>query len=456
MRHGSLFSGIGGFDLAAEWMGWENVFHCEWNPFGQKILHHYWPNAIQYHDIIKTDFSVHRGTIDILTGGFPCQPYSMAGKRLGKEDERHLWPHMLRAIREIRPRWVVGENVLGLVNWNGGLVFDEVQADLEAEGYEVQPYVLPAVAVDAPHRRDRVWFVAYSTNERLKEQREQPIRREKKQFERGILQSNVADAETTQNTLCSGRSHGEHEQERAEVWEQRDAGAGGADGIHLSKGDASDSDRIRLEQCEDSGEMGRGQAEMAGQRDKPSDAIEADGKVADATDTHGNGFNQRHGKHEEQSGEGGLDAQRDVEQGVEHGDAADASSESSQRLRFEQREFSESEQRELGGTSREMGGKWDAADAMFPRGRKDNGRGESKFFDKNGEIGNWETFPTQSPICGRDDGIPAQLDGITFSKWRNESIKGFGNAVVPQVVHQIFKAIAIFESQSHTHGSAGT
>jgi DNA (cytosine-5)-methyltransferase 1 len=162
VNHGSLFSGIGGFDLAAEWMGWENKFHCEWNPFGQRVLKYYWPNAISYNDITKTDFTIHRGTIDILTGGFPCQPYSAAGKRLGKEDDRHLWPEMLRAVREIQPSWVVGENVRGLTNWNGGVVFDEVQADLEAQGYEVTPFLLPACAVNAPHRRDRVWFVAYS------------------------------------------------------------------------------------------------------------------------------------------------------------------------------------------------------------------------------------------------------------------------------------------------------
>jgi DNA (cytosine-5)-methyltransferase 1 len=161
MRHGSLFSGIGGFDLAAQWMGWDNVFHCEWNEFGQKILNHYWPNAISHSDLTKTDFTPYANTIDVLTGGFPCQPYSLAGKRKGKEDERHLWPGMLRAIREIQPRWVVGENVFGLVNWSGGLVFHEVQTDLEAEGYEVFPYVLPACGKDAPHRRDRVWFVAY-------------------------------------------------------------------------------------------------------------------------------------------------------------------------------------------------------------------------------------------------------------------------------------------------------
>jgi DNA (cytosine-5)-methyltransferase 1 len=162
MKHGSLFSGIGGFDLASEWMGWDNIFHCEINPFGQKLLKQYWPNSITYADITKTDFTIHRGNIDILTGGFPCQPYSMAGKRKGKEDDRHLWPEMLRAIREIQPTFIVGENVFGLVNWNGGMVFNEVQADLEAEGYEVTPFILPACAVGAPHRRERIWFVAYS------------------------------------------------------------------------------------------------------------------------------------------------------------------------------------------------------------------------------------------------------------------------------------------------------
>ena len=162
MKHGSLFSGIGGFDLAAEWMGWENKFHCEWNEFGQKVLKYYWPNAESFSDITKTNFTKYAGAIDIISGGFPCQPYSMAGKRLGKEDERHLWPHMLRAIQEVKPRWVVGENVRGLISWNGGLVFEEVQADLEAAGYEVQPFLLPACGVNAPHRRDRVWFVAWN------------------------------------------------------------------------------------------------------------------------------------------------------------------------------------------------------------------------------------------------------------------------------------------------------
>lgn len=164
-----LFEGIGGFSLAARWMGWETLAWCEWNEFGQKVLRHHFPEAEGFGDIKKTDFTKYANRIDIITGGFPCQPYSTAGKRKGKEDERHLWPEMLRAIREVQPRYVVGENVRGIVTWNGGLVFDEVQADLEAEGYEVLPFLLPACAVNAPHRRDRIWFVAYSNRNGLHE-----------------------------------------------------------------------------------------------------------------------------------------------------------------------------------------------------------------------------------------------------------------------------------------------
>ena len=156
LTHGSLFSGIGGFDLAAEWMGWENKFHCEVNPFCNKVLKHYWPNAEQLTDITKTNFKKYANRIDVLSGGFPCQPFSLAGKRKGTDDERHLWPEMLIAIREIKPEWVVGENVFGLVNWDGGMVFEQVQIDLENEGYEVQAYLVPACSKNAPHRRERI------------------------------------------------------------------------------------------------------------------------------------------------------------------------------------------------------------------------------------------------------------------------------------------------------------
>lgn len=186
LTHGSLFSGIGGPEIAAEIMGWKNVFHCEINPFGRKILDYWFPNSKSYEDITKTDFREWQGKINVLTGGFPCQPFSCAGQRKGAEDDRYLWPEMLRAIREIQPDWVVGENVAGILTMvqpgsetalgreeslfgevdrertlhRQEYVVETVCNDLEREGYSVQPVVIPACAVGAPHRRDRVWFIA--------------------------------------------------------------------------------------------------------------------------------------------------------------------------------------------------------------------------------------------------------------------------------------------------------
>lgn len=162
--HGSLFSGIGGFDLAAQWMGWENVFQVEIDSFCQQVLAKNFPEVERHGDIKTFDGTKYRGAVDIISGGFPCQPFSTAGKRKGTKDDRYLWPEMLRVIREVQPTYVVGENVYGLVNWSGGLVFEQVCADLENKGYQVQPVILPACAVNAPHRRDRVWFVAYSAS----------------------------------------------------------------------------------------------------------------------------------------------------------------------------------------------------------------------------------------------------------------------------------------------------
>jgi DNA (cytosine-5)-methyltransferase 1 len=322
MTHGSLFSGIGGFDLASEWMGWENKFHCEWNEFGQKVLKHYWPKSESYGDITKTDFTIWNGRIDILTGGFPCQPYSQAGKRLGKEDERHLWPEMLRAIREIQPRWVVGENVFGLVNWNDGMVFDEVQADLEAEGYEVQPYVLPAVAVNAPHRRDRIWFVAHA-------------------------KSNGGSRTPGGASVEVGRPDGRETQQPIKRGKIRTT----------SNPNNTRNPALR------SGHNPNG-AEACEEREQPQ---------------------------------------------LEHNGFGDTGITSNARL------LGQAEQKQQ--TARII---------------------------KRGE---WHGFPTQSPVCGGDDGLPTQLDGITFPKWRNESIKAYGNAIVPQVAHQIFKSIDCWELQ---------
>ena len=209
MTHGSLFSGIGGFDLAAEWMGWNNIFHCEWNPFGQKVLAHHFPNSKSYNDITKTDFTIHAGSIDVLSGGFPCQPYSSAGNRLGKEDKRHLFPEMLRTIKEIKPTWVVGENVLGIVNWGGGLVFEEVQTDLENQGYEVQAYILPACGKNAPHKRERTWFIAHSKLHKNKHSDNGGSKQEEGNV-RGQNESNVSNSQNSNgiitNTISIGRN----------------------------------------------------------------------------------------------------------------------------------------------------------------------------------------------------------------------------------------------------------
>ena len=338
MKHGSLFSGIGGFDLASEWMGWENVFHCEIESFPRKILHHYWPNAISYEDIKKTDFTIHKGRIDIITGGFPCQPYSMAGKRKGKEDERHLWPEMLRAIREIQPRWVVGENVFGLINWNGGLVFDEVQFDLEAEGYEVQAYVLPAAAVNAPHRRDRVWFVAYSSKRRWRKRNKSKYNK----FEKWAV-------------------YKDKQKDRDKIWSNFRNGSINGPIAYAPSNGCNDESSTK------NNTIGADNQQSGTQR---LSSIKRFGNESDATNTNSIG----------------------------------------QEYALENREL------------------------------------ERQRFGKSYERNVWDSFPTQSPICGGNDGIPDRLDNITFPKWRNESIKGYGNAIVPQVVYQIFKAIEEYES----------
>jgi len=192
--HVDLFSGIGGFAYAADQVfgDVEHIF-CDNDKFCQQILKKHWPEAPIYDDIrtITADSYISRHLhgepeklaaerhdeafgesepgirtpgVQLLTGGFPCQPFSAAGLRRGTADDRHLWPEMLRVIRLTKPKWVIAENVRGLLTWNEGLVFEQVCTDLEAEGYEVQPLIIPAIAVNAPHRRDRIWFIAYASS----------------------------------------------------------------------------------------------------------------------------------------------------------------------------------------------------------------------------------------------------------------------------------------------------
>lgn len=165
LTHLSLFSGIGGLDLAAEAAGFVTVGQCEWADYPTKILEKHWPDVPRWRDIhtlTKESFYERTGlrTVDIVSGGFPCQPFSVAGKRRSTADDRYLWPEMFRVIKDLRPAWVLGENVPGIVN----LALKEMLSDLESAYYEAQCFLVPACGVDAPHRRERIAIVAHSLN----------------------------------------------------------------------------------------------------------------------------------------------------------------------------------------------------------------------------------------------------------------------------------------------------
>ena len=349
LTHASLFSGIGGFDYAAALLGWINIFDCEIDAFCRKVLEYHFPNSVHYGDITKQIFKEWRGRIDVLSGGFPCQPFSLAGQRKGADDNRYLWPQMLRVIREIRPTWVVGENVAGILTMVqpgaevevGGqaslfgedyrkrvlhrqeYVIETICRDLEREGYAVQPLLIPACAVGAPHRRYRICFIAHRTN---------------------------AGTETMQFT--------------------------GKNGIY-AVGTSSHTDGDRYTSCGTSCRIEkerRERAAMSGQSGGRCERFNGlDGFSRDVTDTNSKGLQGEriYGKHSETKKES-----------------------------FNKQSF---------GCIRTT----------------------------------WQNFPTQSPICIGDDGISGRLDGITFSKWRQESVKAYGNAIVPQVAYEIFKAIEL-------------
>lgn len=368
-------------------LGWDNLFHCEINPFGRKVLDYWYPNSKSYEDITTTDFTEWRGRVDVLTGGFPCQPFSYAGRRRGAEDDRYLWPSMYRAIDEIQPTWVVAENVAGILTMvEQGEVskvagtatlfdaFDDLRGrfelretftlqrictDLESHGYAVQPVLVPACAVGAPHRRDRVFIVA-----------------------RRIASDtdNRADRRTARED--EGKSGEERIQERHEVRKP------------------DEPNQVRPESA---------------------------GNVISDTSHKGLQGNLDKGEQASQrtDGRGRLDTARCDRPNGEGQSFADTEGEQSGRLQSRQPEVSESEQIESGGGSGEDG--------------------SDSFEDICGQ--RWQEFPTQSPVHRGNDGLPFDVDRLTlsFGKWRTEALKAYGNAIVPQVMYEIFRAIEIVE-----------
>lgn len=334
-----LFAGIGGFGLAGEWAGVESTVQVEWNPFCQKVLAKNFPNAQRFGDITKFDGKPFRGAIDLISGGFPCQPYSTAGKRLGKEDDRHLWPEMLRIIQEVAPRWVVGENVRGIVSWNGGMVFDEAQADLELAGYEVQAFLLPACGVDAPHRRERIWFVAHSK----------------------------------ENT-CNDGTRNERSNELVA---------------------SSNATEIRFDWNDWELAQRKQRREWRSPQYKPN----GDGRKESATNPKCQtcaAFDNEWSEHKPQNWNEIWAINR-------AGCSIDSDS---------------NEKR------------WEQSVVSFEPGSKEFGS-----WRNNAHGGNFAGFPSQPPVCGGNDGVSNRVDRIA----------ALGNAIVPQVAFQIFKAIIEYE-----------
>lgn len=434
--HGSLFSGFDAPSIASFWMGWENAFHCEVNDFCNIILKYWFPNSEHYEDIAKTDFKKWRGKIDILTGGFPCQPFSVAGQRKGTDDNRYLWPQMLRAIQEIQPTWVIGENVAGILTMvqpgeetevaNGYSIFEEdnrkrvllrqeyvvetICQDLEREGYSIQPMLIPACAVGAPHRRDRVWFVAHRTNAGTED-----VRRE---WKNTILSDGTAP--NARSKRCSSRCDNREErciyndrewnsEENKWKWDQWQHRTG-ADGTVTSDSQCQGSRQVHEE-------------------------IQSEKPDGDSTDRNGHEWNAAYSDSEKLQKRFKTGRRSDTKK---DGTGMDDGAERFGSLRY----APDSENKRLQDFNVSQ---WDGAEE-----REIEERCSKQYScDDRGTLStkDWENFPTQPPVCSRDDGLSFDVDSLTipFTRWRQESIKGYGNAIVPQVILEIYKAIEEIE-----------
>lgn len=430
MNHASLFSGIGGAEVAASMMGWQNLFHCEIQEFPRKVLDYWFPNSESYEDITKTDFTKWHGKVDVLTGGFPCQPFSLAGRRKGADDNRYLWPQMLRAIRQIHPTWVVGENVNGiktmvescqvtqmgrsdylfeenhLYREESRFTLDKICADLEAEGYSVQPLVIPACAIGAPHRRDRVWIVAHRSDPRAETVQQEG-------------QDGICSARPSTHTQCDGHSpqgHG-NQRARAKKSKKRKNRPQSRSRRHGSGKTSTYTLQHR-----------RHEVHQDHQSQFPDGARSNSlGGQWSSSHSYGNG-----GKTLQPSeGTERTGCKRDVQP-----KERSTSPEWTDRLSRLQRHDAHAISERLEG----MYQSW---------GEESERKCVWRDFARHCEEGHWKHFPTQSPVCRGNDGIPFDVDSLTisFPKWRQESIKAYGNAWVPQVAYEIFRAIEAEENK---------
>ena len=456
MIHASLFSGIGGPEVAAKMMGWENAFRCEINPFGRAVLDYWFPESKSYEDITKTSFKEWRGRIDVLTGGFPCQPFSYAGKRGGREDERYLWPEMLRVIDEVRPTWVVGENVAGITTMvEGGVCADlggeatlfaegdelhryeldqsytieRICKDLEHLGYSVQSVLVPAAAVGAPHRRDRVFIIAHddvnhpdlgaddrpSGEDEGAEGEERLPERDNLHLVGDASEVRSEGAGTDKDSLCDGRE---------------ELGEFGVHGRRDSRpGDSAERETMGTTP-DSTGELRDGDGHLHGLQPRRGSMPEpGDGhREDDAPNANGTGREepQFSGRSENQE-EGGAGVHDRVERFGPDGSATDSNLQ-----RFNERLHPAQSRKEERFNS-EADREWGDTDRLLPEHR-------------------WDSFPTVSPVHRGNDGIPFPLDNLTLpqTRWRFESLKAYGNAIVPQVMYRIFQAIEFAEANSKT------
>lgn len=458
MNHASLFSGIGGAEVAASMRGWQNLFHCEIQEFPRKVLQYWFPNSESYEDITKTDFTKWHGKVDVLTGGFPCQPFSLAGRRKGADDNRYLWPQMLRAIRQIHPTWVVGENVAGIKTMvescqvtqmgrtddlfeenyiyreESRFTLDKICADLEAEGYSVQPIVISACSVGAPHRRDRVWIVARrisatpsnpnSSNDNRRSEEIQGKSQKERLSERNDIRKPGFTSDVLRDiahTQCDGYSSQGHGNQRAREKKSKEGQDRPQPGVrrHGSSKTSSYSNSHRqrrrankqksITECCRSSNLGTRRSKRL------------------ASHSYGNG-----GKTLQPSeGTERTGCKRDVQP-----KERSTSPEWTDRLSRLQRHDAHAISERLEG----MYQSW---------GEESERKCVWRDFARHCEEGHWKHFPTQSPVCRGNDGIPFDVDSLTisFPKWRQESIKAYGNAWVPQVAYEIFRAIEAEENK---------